>query len=601
METTETTFNTEFIDNAVEKQPYLDTPTQGALEKWCKANDSIMPVFVDREEWAKRKEEGTILEIQSNKRGVDKHNLYLANDLNIIEMIDIVSAVDKDTFKDNPELATQGIEKIQKLAETFKKAGVYIDQNIDYVNEGKKIAEELSKKFFNYGLSLEGRIMEIIGKDESTIPTVLSESEKRELDKWLIGEEIYYNVMSRLGPNPSQEDIDRERGRYFRGYFKALSAKGFKSNDFERSDGLAAKIQGETRNGILRELNKADGVYEAIFRRGEKELMEGMKVPLTSKNIWEKLGNIAKTIFQVDRQKLYDYLEIPRLKEELAEVRSRGNLWEISETEYKIAGKIRREVNRYQYRGDAMKPSKIVKNNYVNCLGSTLLGTSFLDEVGIKYLCVTPPKHSMTFLVTSDRRLYWQDFTPSGDSYNGWKVIEGFFEGNPNILKLAENFSSFDIVYRTTRERYNISSSMDGKISTLLGNLGVILSQKGRDKEAVVMFKKALELNPKESFYYNALGMSLGQTERYREAKEMLDKAIELDPTDYLPYYSLGFIFADLKKYNHAVKALKKGLELDQESSRLSKLLLKQLCNVLERLNKYEESKRDGKGLENKE
>ena len=74
-------------------------------------------------------------------------------------MIDIVSVVDKDTFSNNPELSTQGVEKIEKLAETFKKAGVYINENIKDIdiNKGKEIAEKLSKKFFNYGLSLESK------------------------------------------------------------------------------------------------------------------------------------------------------------------------------------------------------------------------------------------------------------------------------------------------------------------------------------------------------------------------------------------------------------------------------------------------------------
>jgi len=107
----ETTFNTEFIDSNIENQPYLDPFARGALEIWFEKNDSIKPVFEDRLEWEKREE---ILEMSDDENTNNKCTLYLPKDLNLFEMIDVVKAIDKETFKDNPELSTQGVEKTLK-------------------------------------------------------------------------------------------------------------------------------------------------------------------------------------------------------------------------------------------------------------------------------------------------------------------------------------------------------------------------------------------------------------------------------------------------------------------------------------------------------
>ena len=575
MEITEERFNTEFVDRKIETQPYLDSTTRGALTAWFEANDSIEPVFVDREEWEKRKEEGTILGEELDEDD-DKRRLYLAEDLNIFEMIDVVSAVDKDTFKDNPELATQGVEKIQKLAETFKKAGVYIDQSISYVDKGRDIAEELSKKFFNYGLSLESKTKV---EGEAIPPTVLSESEKRELDKWLIGKELYHKIMDRLGPSPSQEDIDRQRRKYFRGYFQALSAR--------KSIALAERIQKATERGIESKLDEPDiEMYKVAFRRGEERLKEKMKIPLTTKNLLKEIGDFVDRDLTKKYQKLYKYLEIPRLREDLAEVRSRGNIEEISEKEFEIAKWVREEINKYQYDDDAHNPSEIIKDDYLNCLGSTLLGTSLLDEVGIKYLFVSPPGHAMTFLVTSDRKLYWQDFTPGYDPRDGMEVVGSMFKANPDILKLAENFDSFNIVSKFDSTYFNVSSSTDAKISALMNNLGGTLNELERYKEAIEVYRKGIELNPNDSVPYNGLGNAFYRLRRYKEAIEVYRKGIELNPDDSDLYNNLGNAFCKLRRYEEAIEVYRKGIELNPNNP----LLLFNLSDALDQVGRYDQA-----------
>ncbi len=523
METTETTFNTEFIDNIVEEQPFLDSVTRGALEAWFDAN-GLKPVFEDRNVYERREE---LLDEEPKNKGLGHSILYLPIDLNLSEMKGIVR-----------NLSTQGVEKIEKLAETFKKVGGYIYENRDCIQDGKDIAGELSKKFFNYGLFLDGETM----KQGEPIPLmVLNESEKRELDKWLVGKERYYKVMSRLGSNPSQEDIDKERKRGFHGYFKALSSRGFKGDSdkpWERSLGPVARIQEQVKEGIERELRKPETVlYESVGSSGAKKLIEEMKIPLATKDILEKVdgGNL-----KIEHERLYDYLEIPKLKQELAELRTRGNIKEISEKEYEIAKKIREEIYRYQYGKFVVNPSEVVTSDYVNCVSGTLLGISLLDEIGIKYLYVSSSAHVMTFLETSDRKLYWQSFTSEKDYQNGKEVTGDMFEGNPDILMLANNFDSFNIYLKSLSMYLNVSSSPEAKMSALMRNLASILGDLGEYEQAVKILRKALELTPNRYDLYNNLAVLLCECGREEESIEIFKKGIELNPDYFWLYINLG-------------------------------------------------------------
>lgn len=572
----ESKFDTEFIDDEIEDQPYRDNFARESLHEWFAINDSVEPIFESRKNWEKRE---AMLEKNLNDNG---YRLHLPKDLNLFEMIDVVSAVDKETFRNNPELSTQGVEKIERLADTFKKVGVYINDNLASVSEGKEIAEELSKKFFNYGLSLQTKTKK---NTESIEPTTLSESEKRELDKWLIGKERYYIVMSRLGPNPTQEDIEEERKKHFRGYFKALSLNGSKGEGekpWERSLGPIAKIQEKTEGGIRSQLSEPDTeIYRAGFRRGREKLKAEMKVPLTS---LEKLKIYRKAYryimgkdLMTERRILFEELSIPKLREELSRTKSSGDIEKISQKELEIAKRIKAKILEYEYHEDENNPSKVVKNNYINCLGSTLLGSSLLDEVGIKYLYVSPPGHAMTFLLTSENKLYYQDFTPSGNLNNDMEMTDDMFEGEPNILTLAKNSDCFNVFLKKDHKNYRISNSVDAMMSSLALNLASTLHELGKDGEAVEVFQRSLKLNPNDFGLFNNLGNSLNSMGRNKEAVEVYQRGIRLNPNHFALYNGLGNVLGDIGRYEEAVEAYNKGLELNPSNSVLQENLRKTL------------------------
>ncbi len=560
----DTEFNTEFIDETIENQPYSEYPSQMLLSAWCDANDSITPHFIDRKEW---EEMGDEILMDEDEQG--KKILYIPKDLTLIETVDIVVAVDKDTYKDRPELSTKGVEKIGEVAQTFRKAGKYIEENLDKVDKGKNIAEDLSKKFSNYGYDLESRVKKV-NKDIEVVPPVeLTEEDRNKLDKWFVGGKIYTKRIERITgkkePTPEEmvihkEEIDRERERFFKGYFKALGSKGYEGIEgekpWERDLGPISNIQEKTETGITNAIKGPEHqILESIFDRGLEGLLMELNVPQ-------------------EKERLYDFLDIPGLKKDLEEVRRNNpdNLDYIAEVEREIAEDIHLAVvRRYRYKESSFKPSEILKGDYLNCLGSTLVGTALLDEVGIKYLYVFPPRHSTTYLVTSNGKLYIQDFTPQEEPFTHrpetFEITNDMFEGKKNILELARITDSFYVKLKREEESIYITQNKDAMVATILGELGASLIETKQYSEAKKVLEKALELDPNNATIYNNLGGSYAKLRQRKKAIDTYKKAIELDPNHATIYNNLGNLYAQLRRHNHAIEAYKKAIELDPNKS----------------------------------
>jgi len=558
-------FNTEFLDKTIQNQPYSENPSQGLLSAWCDTNDSISPHFVDREEWEKMGDE--ILK-RDDEEG--KKILYIPKDLTLIEAIDIVVAIDKDTHQKRSELTTKGVEKIEELAQTFRKAGEYIKENIDKIDRGKNLAEEISKKFSDYGYSLESRVKEV-NKDIEVIPPVeLTEEDRNNLDRWLVGGKIYTNRMARITgktePAPKEieihkEEIDRERERFFKGYFKALATEGYEGDGekpWQRSLGPISNIQEKTGTGITNAIKEPEHqILESIFDRGLEGLLMGLNVPQ-------------------EKTRLYDYLDIPGLKKDLEEVRRNNpnNLDKIAEVEREIAEDIHFVVVRnYRYEENQFKPSEILKGDFLNCLGSTLLGTILLDEVGIKYLYVFPPGHSTTYLVTSNGKLYVQDFTPSDETFTyrpeTFEITNDMFEDNVDILSLARRTNSFYVKLKSGGESMYITQNKKGIVATVMRNLGDLYQDIGQQNYAIEAYKKAIQLDPNNAKTYNNLGILYYTLGQQNYAIEAYKKAVEVNPNDADIYYNLGISYQNLEQYNDAIETYKKAIELNPNDTDL--------------------------------
>ncbi len=93
------------------------------FREWCKINAWIELKFVDRDEWRKKCSKATILKRNGDSK---KSILYLPKDLKIWETIEIIKAIDQDSYADKSELQPGRADEIRQLGVNFQQAGIYI-------------------------------------------------------------------------------------------------------------------------------------------------------------------------------------------------------------------------------------------------------------------------------------------------------------------------------------------------------------------------------------------------------------------------------------------------------------------------------------------
>jgi len=107
------------------------------------------------------------------------------------------------------------------------------------------------------------------------------------------------------------------------------------------------------------------------------------------------------------------------------------------------------------------------------------------------------------------------------------------------------------------------NSRIDCKYAIPHVNLGNVLKDQRKREEAIVEYKKAIELDPNYALPHNNLGNVLKDQQKREEAIVEYKKAIELDPNDALPHNNLGIALRDQGKDEEAIVEYKKAIELD--------------------------------------
>jgi tetratricopeptide (TPR) repeat protein len=562
----ENNFDTSFINETVEKTPFTDSPAQNFFKEWCKINDSITPQFIDREEWEQRGVQGIL---EKNDQG--KQTLFLPHDLHLWEMLDVVKTVDHDTFARTPEKRQQRADQIQKLGTIFEKAGLYLAEYTPILEDdkGKPIAQDIAREFYQYGLSLQHKERKT---DQIPQDNHLSEEDKSQLDEWFLGRDAYQKRLARLGQNPTEEQIEEARKKTLSVYFKALTREVHKSGGEKPWETKVDPIQ-HLQNKTKRQIEKAIEIPErelktSIFRRGVERLVTDMK-----EVGWRKaVNNLLKKIgFNplIEQRKLYDTLHINELKQELEEVRKTGDISQISAKELENAKIIQKAVSSFPYEKTANKPSEMVETQFINCVGSSILGGGLDNEVGLKYLHVDLPEHSVTVLITSDGKVYWQDFTPpNGSNVNYKEITSNMLEGNIDLANLANiQDSGFTIKFRNwtvnnKKLEVTLFRPEIGLQCHILNRAGNTLVNLGRNKEALEAFRQATNIDPKYNYPYNGLGNALANLGRNEEALVAYQQAININPEYDDPYNGLGNVLVDLGRNEEAIEAYKKFIEL---------------------------------------
>ncbi|MBB1543445.1 MAG: tetratricopeptide repeat protein [candidate division SR1 bacterium] len=580
-------FNSHKISEALEHRPFNDFADQEFFAERCKVHDNLCPYFLPREE-REALEESQILE-----KWQDQLALFLPQDLQLWEIMDIIRKVDQDTFKRKAGKQNERADQLYKLGGKFEKAGLYIANFFPSDDESQeaKLAQDLAQQFYSYGCSLQQKTRK---SDALHHNISLSEEEVSEVDQRLLGKKAYTKRLARLGENPSKEQLDGIRKELLTTAFKALKKDASKEQGEkprELKKGPYYKFQEKVQSQILKTIQMPETeLYTAIFRRGMENLISNMPAPGETRSL---RGSFRKDLgFELIN--LTDALKLPTLKAELEKVRQTGDKSLISVKELEIAKRVQEKVSSFDYQEKSNIPSQMVKTTKLNCLGAALLGGTFLEELDISYLAVDLPDHASTILITSDGKWYRQDFT-SGTAKtkrNYTEITPEIVENKQERIKLQEkkegvlvlNWNPYShiigqmLVYISSPEAAFHSLIHSNQGSSFYDNHNFSMAEK--------KYKKSLQIQENNAKFYSRLAATLSALEKYEEAIDCYQKAIELDPNYALAYNNLGNTLSALEKYEEAIDCYQKAIELDPNYIHA----YNNLAATLSALEKYEDA-----------
>jgi tetratricopeptide (TPR) repeat protein len=116
--------------------------------------------------------------------------------------------------------------------------------------------------------------------------------------------------------------------------------------------------------------------------------------------------------------------------------------------------------------------------------------------------------------------------------------------------------------YAEAITQYRKALELDPKNTHAYVWLGDTLAEQGKGDEAILQYQKALETDPQDSWAYASLGDALSKQGKEDEAILQYHKALELNPQDVHVYYGLGRISERHEKYDEAMAQYQKAIEI---------------------------------------
>lgn len=98
-------------------------------------------------------------------------------------------------------------------------------------------------------------------------------------------------------------------------------------------------------------------------------------------------------------------------------------------------------------------------------------------------------------------------------------------------------------------------------------NLGNLLMEQGRVKDAIVPLETAAKLAPNNAYCHMILGMAYRQSKQSEPARRELERATELEPKNAKAHYQLGRLYKDMHDLDRAQTEFKKTAELNAQTA----------------------------------
>ncbi len=580
------------IKEKAEQKPFENPAVQSFFNKWFEINSSIKPEIIDRHNWQQReRDKKGILE----KTPDGKQTLFIPKDLRLWEMIGLMEVVDRNIFVSKHERQDEEKNQLLALAKTFRNTGIYISQRLDSIDQGKEVARALAEGFYEYGSSL---LKKKKPKEKIIVDKIadnrLSPEEIEQVDRFFAEDHLYVSRRARA-EKASQAEPDKkvdqfyeqERRKTLAQFFRAWEevflrqqeTKGRKLSyisenlkDWQFGTSVYSAFLDKVEKAIARQIEKPKTEFvSAIFQRGLQKLVSEMIEKRHKHNLILPLEKLRVDL-SAKEKKLADVLNISGLKTELETIRQTGDSIAIGKKEQEITDKIQLAVSSFPYKLEASNPSEIVVNQYINCLGASMLGGGFLSEIGIKYLVGTIPGHSILVAITSDGKIERRDMLTR--DYNkeitNEMIDSKTKDGKPltvvDIINYAKNPESKSLMFKIKHGGpLTISPPEIGHQAQLLCNTGLALFELKDYKAAIEAYQQIIAIDPKYVYSYNKLGDALHALGYYEKAIESYQQVIAIDPDCFFSWHEMGEALHALGRYEKAIGAYQQAIADDPD------------------------------------
>jgi Flp pilus assembly protein TadD len=123
--------------------------------------------------------------------------------------------------------------------------------------------------------------------------------------------------------------------------------------------------------------------------------------------------------------------------------------------------------------------------------------------------------------------------------------------------------------YALAIELFKRAVELEPKDKYAWNNLGLSYLALRNTSKAVESFQKQIEVNPYDEFAYNNLGRAYWVDRKYEDASNAFKKQIEINPLDKYAHSNLGALYAEWHKYDEAAPELEKAVQLRPEDPTL--------------------------------
>jgi tetratricopeptide (TPR) repeat protein/transglutaminase-like putative cysteine protease len=113
------------------------------------------------------------------------------------------------------------------------------------------------------------------------------------------------------------------------------------------------------------------------------------------------------------------------------------------------------------------------------------------------------------------------------------------------------------------------ATEVDPKNKFAWNNLGLVYLTMREDDQAIAAFQQQIEVNPYDEYAYNNLGRAYWQDRKYDDAAKAFNKQLENNPLDKFAHANLGAMYSEWHKYDLAVAELEKAASLSPDSGEL--------------------------------